>query len=210
MAEPSRNPTGHSSETISCSVMTRGMIGQQNAHRSFFMIIINSDHPFGMGIRYLSNGHKGWKMKATLLTIVGILLTIIPPSYAGPAFQSESFHGAPFIGKGPRALLPDSLGGKDLKGYVALGLRIDTSGVIHSFKVMRFWARDSISNRAIDYRGGAHDSSAVYRYHSWLRSYVNQVVLKRNPRHFGFWERFFKNYVKDGNTSETLMIRFGG
>lgn len=150
-------------------------------------------------------------MKTTFLTLVGSILTIFIQSCVGATSQGEPFHGVPFIAKGSEASLPDSLGGKGLKGYVALKLMIDTSGVIHSFKILRFRASDSISNLTIDYRlGEKHDTGVVNKYHDWLSNYVDGIVITRNPRHFDFWEKFFSDKVKAGNIPETFVIRFGG
>lgn len=91
------------------------------------------------------------------------------------------FSENPFVvSERPHIFLPDSLGGKELKGYVAIRLLFDSSAAICSYQVMRFKATAKKPNINIDYRFGEEkDRKKVSRYRKWLKSYVEQVRVKR-------------------------------
>lgn len=95
-----------------------------------------------------------------------------------PAFAFR----APLTFQMPPVSLPDSLGGKDLTGFMLVRLLVDSSGIITSYQIRRFEAKDEKLNLHIRYTyQRSHDKAKVAEYRNWLNDFVKGIKITRNP-----------------------------
>ncbi len=105
----------------------------------------------------------------------------------------ESFTGNPFLFKSSKFPLPDSLGGKNIKGNLVISLNVDSSGVIRSYIPMFFMISDE-KKINIEYRYGCKkDFEIMERYKDWLDHYVKEIKLVKNPN---FPKEFIQTFGK--------------
>lgn len=113
---------------------------------------------------------------------------------------------APFsIEKKSQMLIPDSLGGKGLKGFVAMNVYLDSSAILLNYDLLKLRAIDENGNVIVDYQDFRPSSNGkVYpeklkRYLPFIEDYLKSTVFIRNKN---------SPYVLGEVNKITFMARF--
>jgi len=88
----------------------------------------------------------------------------------------------------PVYYLADSLGGRKLKGWVAVRVYLDLSGRILCFVPIRILAEEITSGKLLSYSDHSfnpedNDSTLVHRFTPWIESYLRRLRFSFNKRH---------------------------
>ena len=107
--------------------------------------------------------------------------TIIPSDTIIDYFPSKP----PHIKKHPDNNLPDSLGGKSVKGFAVIRAQMDARGKIIIFKIVKFKLQDERDHILIDYLDLSKKNTIKYpenisKYKSWISRYVESIEFEIN------------------------------
>lgn len=140
-------------------------------------------------------------MKMLVLMILGMMVVGRASAQDSLRAKPSNFIGNPFSFTRSSLSLPDSLGGDRIKVSLVISLKIDTSGTILSYHVVRFKASDERGVNIIDYREGTNkDVGKLWRYTRWLNHYVKGIVVTKNPK-------FPADYMQEfGRRGYTLLL----
>lgn len=118
--------------------------------------------------------------------------------------EGQAFVGNPFIIERPDIQLPDSLGGKNVRGLIVITLRVDSLGVIHYHSIIFFKIYNEESNTTIEYRSGKKkDKNKVERYKNWIDFYVANLKLKKNSE----FPKEFRKQIRENLYKVQLPIK---
>lgn len=101
----------------------------------------------------------------------------------------DYFQPLPFeIAKKPPAIVPDSLGGENIEGFVLLIIYIDSTGTLEKYDILKMKALNKKGNTQIDYYNTQYPFTQdhqypedVVRYMDWIEDYLQSLVfVKKN------------------------------
>lgn len=93
--------------------------------------------------------------------------------------------------------LPDSLGGKDMKGFAVLNLYINRNAIVDSFVIVKLQTSRNRQN-VIDYFKAQPMNASVRRYYPFMAEYIKKEVKIKNV----------PNVKPDEVTLMNLIVRF--
>ena len=114
----------------------------------------------------------------------------------------DSFPDIPFSITRPKVIVPDSLGGRNLKGEMVLEIKSDSLGSILAHKIMVLRASDGIKIE-VNYRvsESPEDTGDVALFANWVEDYVEKLSLTRKYES--------DKHYKMGKYTILLPVRFG-